>query len=174
MFRLLPSLLIAALATPLAMPVAAQQVETVFTQGAWIVNIVKFDDGELACSAEVTQGRDTFAIWAYADGFTQLQFYSPNWQFEDGTANLVVQVDRRTEWTLNNAKLTGNSVLFALDDDRSAVDFLIEVARGNTVYVRNAQGQSVISYTLAGSRASMDVLAQCEEALGGLDANPFK
>ena len=108
-----------------ASPVSAQQSETVFARGAWTVQIVKFDDGELACSAEVTQGRDTFAIWAYADGFTQLQFYSPNWQFDGGTANLVVQVDRRTEWTLNNAELTGNSVLFGLEDDRSAVDFLI-------------------------------------------------
>jgi hypothetical protein len=158
----------------LASPAVAQQSETVFARGAWIVNIVKFEDGELACSAEVTQGRDTFAIWSFADGYTQLQFFSPDWQFEGGTANLVVQVDRRAEWTLNNAELTQNSVLFGLENDDAAVDFLIEVARGNTIYVRNAQGESVISYTLAGSRASMDVLAQCEEALGGVDANPFK
>jgi hypothetical protein len=170
MFRFVPLALFAAMATP----VAAQQSETVFARGAWIVNIVKFENGELACSAEVTQNRDTFAIWSFANGYTQLQFYSPNWQFEGGTANLVVQVDRRTEWTLNNAELTQNSVLFGLENDEAAVDFLVEVARGNTIHVRNAQGQSVISYTLAGSRASMDVLAQCEEALGGLDANPFK
>jgi hypothetical protein len=170
MFRFASIALLAALASP----VSAQQSETVFARGAWIVNIVKFDNGDLACSAEVTQGSDTFAIWSFADGYTQLQFYSPNWQFDGGTANLVVQVDRRAEWTLNNAELTQNSVLFGLDNDRAAVDFLIEVARGNNIYVRNAQGKTVISYTLAGSRASMDVLAQCEEALGTLDANPFK
>lgn len=171
MHRFLAVTLFAGLITS---PVAAQQSETVFARGAWIVNIVKFDDNSLACSAEVTQGQDTFAIWSFQDGYTQLQFFSPNWQFDGGTANLVVQVDRRTEWTLNNAELTQNSVLFGLEDDRAAVDFLVEVARGNNIYVRNAQGQSVISFTLSGSRASMDVLAQCEEALGTLDANPFK
>ncbi len=170
MFRLAPFALLAAMSAP----VAAQQSETVFARGAWIVNIVKFDDASLACSAEVTQGQDTFAIWSFQDGYTQLQFFSPNWQFDGGTANLVVQVDRRAEWTLNNAELTQNSVLFGLENDDAAVDFLVEVARGNSIYVRNAQGQSVISFTLAGSRASMDVLAQCEEALGTLDANPFK
>jgi hypothetical protein len=159
----------------LASPVAAQQSETVFARGAWTVQIVKFDNGDLACSAEVTQGEDTFAIWAFSDGYTQLQFYSPAWQFTDGdTANLVVQIDRRAEWTLNNADLTQNSVLFGLENDDAALDFLVEVAQGRTIYVRNAQGQSVISYTLQGSRASMDVLAQCEEALGTVDENPFK
>jgi hypothetical protein len=170
MLRIAPFVLFAALASP----VVAQQSEVVFARGAWTVQIVKFENGDIACSAEVTQGRDTFAIWSFADGYTQLQFYSPNWQFDGGTANLVVQVDRRAEWTLNNAELTQNSVLFGLENDDAAVDFLIEVARGSNIYVRNAQGQSVISYTLAGSRASMDVLAQCEEALNGLDANPFK
>ncbi len=170
MYRLAPLALLAALATP----VAAQQSETVFARGAWTVSLTRFDDGVIACSAEVIQGSDTFAIWAYADGFAQLQFFSPNWQFDGGTANLVVQIDRRTEWTLSNAKLTRNSVLFDLENGDAAVDFLIEVAQGRTIYVRNAQGQTVISFTLAGSRASMDVLAQCETALGGLDANPFK
>jgi hypothetical protein len=171
MLRLLPLALFAVLASP----VAAQQSETVFARGAWTVQIVKFDTGELACSAEVTQGVETFAIWSYSDGFTQLQFYSPDWRFADGeTADLVVQIDRRTEWTLNNAELTQSSVFFGLENDRAAVDFLVEVAQGRTIYVRNAQGQSVISFTLQGSRASMDVLAQCEEALGTLDENPFK
>ena len=165
---------ILALFAAMITPAAAQQVETVFARGAWIVNIVKFDNGALACSAEVTQGRDTFAIWSYADGYTELQFFSPNWQFDGGTADLIVQVDRRTEWTLNNAELTQNSVFFGLENGDAAVDFLIEVARGNSVYIRNAQGEAVISFTLAGSRASMDVLAQCEEAIGSLDGNPFK
>ncbi len=158
----------------LGLPATAQQSEIVFSRGAWIVRIVKFDNGDLACSAEVTQGRDTFAIWSYQNGYTELQFFSPNWQFDGGTANLVVQIDRRNEWTLSNAELTQNSVFFGLENEQGAVDFLIEVAQGRNIYVRNAQGESVISYTLSGSRASIDVLVQCEAALGGLDGNPFK
>ena len=109
----------------------------------------------------------------FQDGYTQLQLYSPDWQFGETAANLVVQVDRRAEWNLNNAQLTQNSVLFNLTDEGDAVDLLVEIARGNTFKVRNEQGQSVIDFTLAGSRASMETLGDCEIALGGVTANPF-
>ncbi|MGL5011103.1 MAG: hypothetical protein ACRC6I_14585 [Paracoccaceae bacterium] len=163
-----------ALALTCAAPAMAQDSEIVFQRGAWLVEVVRFDDGDLACSARVTQGEDTFAIWSFQDGYTQLQLYSPEWQFNDSTADLVLQIDRRPEWTLNDAELTQNSVLFGLSDEDAAVDLLIEIARGNTVYVRNAQGQSVINFTLSGSRASMEMLGDCETALGQVDVNPFK
>ena len=161
------------LAATLAGPAHAQDSEVVFQRGAWLVEVVRFDDGGLACTARVTQGQDTFAIWVFQDGYTQLQLYSPDWQFGETAANLVVQVDRRAEWNLNNAQLTQNSVLFNLTDEGDAVDLLVEIARGNTFKVRNEQGQSVIDFTLAGSRASMETLGDCEIALGGVTANPF-
>jgi hypothetical protein len=162
------------LATVLASPVVAQDSEIIFQRGAWLVEIVRFDDGELACSARVTQGQDTFAIWVFQDGYTQLQLYSPDWQFGESTADLVVQVDRRAEWNLSNAQLTQSSVLFNLTDESDAVDLLIEIARGDTFKVRNDQGQSVINFTLLGSRASMQTLGDCEIALGQVTGNPFK
>lgn len=145
----------------------------IFQRGAWLVEIVRFDDGDLACSARVTQQEDTLAIWVFQDGYTQLQLYSPDWQFGETTANLVVQVDRRTEWNLTNAELTQNSVLFNLTNEDDAVDLLVEIARGNTFFVRNEQGQPVIDFTLSGSSASMQMLGDCEVALGGVTANPF-
>ncbi|MCU0801835.1 MAG: hypothetical protein MUD11_08665 [Rhodobacteraceae bacterium] len=161
-----------ALAT-LCSAASAQDSEIVFQRGAWLVEIVRFDDGELACSARVTEREDTFAIWVFQDGYTQLQLYSPDWQFGETSANLVVQIDRRAEWTLNNAQLTQNSVLFNLTDEDDAVDLLVEIARGNTFKVRNEQGQAVIDFTLAGSSASMQTLGDCEIALGRVGANPF-
>jgi hypothetical protein len=162
-----------AICAALASPAVAQDSEIVFQRGAWLVEVVRFDDGALACSARVTEQQDTFAIWVFQDGYTQLQLYSPDWQFGESTANLVVQVDRRAEWTLNNAQLTQNSVLFNLTDEQAAVDLLVEIARGNRFKVRNAQGQDVIDFTLAGSSASMQVLGDCEIALGSAKVNPF-
>ena len=162
-----------ALAAMLALPAMAQDSEIVFQRGAWLVEVVRFDDGGLACSARVTQGEDTFAIWVFQDGYTQLQLYSPDWQFGETSADLVVQVDRRPKWDLTGAQLTQNSVLFNLTDEDEAVDLLVEIARGNTFFVRNAQGQPVINFTLQGSRASMQTLGDCEIALGRVGANPF-
>jgi hypothetical protein len=158
----------------LAGPALAQDSEIVFQRGAWLVEIVRFDDGDLACSARVTQGEDTFAIWVFQDGYTQLQLYSPDWQFGESSADLVVQIDRRPQWDLTNAQLTQNSVLFNLTDEDAAVDLLVEIARGNTFFVRNDQGQPVINFTLSGSRASMQTLGDCEIALGRVGANPFQ
>ncbi len=157
----------------LATPAVAQDSEIIFQRGAWLVEVVRFDDGDLACSARVTQQEETFAIWVFQDGYTQLQLYSPDWQFGESTANLVVQVDRRPQWNLNNAELTQNSVLFNLTDESDAVDLLVEIARGSTFFVRNEQGQPVINFTLSGSSASMQMLGDCEVALGGVTANPF-
>jgi hypothetical protein len=158
----------------MALPAMAQQSEIVFSRGAWLVEIVKFDDGTLACSARVTQGEDTFAIWSFQDGYTQLQLYSPEWTFPDSKADLVLQIDRRPQWDVSDAELNENSVLISLSDDKDAVDLLIEIARGNRVYVRNAQGNPVINFTLAGSRASMQTLGECETAIGEVSGNPFK
>lgn len=162
-----------ALCLAFACPASAQDSEVIFQRGAWLVEVVRFDDGALACSARVTQGEDTFAIWVFQDGYTQLQLYSPDWEFGESTANLVVQIDRRAQWNLSNAQLTQNSVLFNLTDESDAVDLLVEIARGNTFYVRNMQGQPVIDFTLLGSRASMQMLGDCEVALGGVKVNPF-
>ena len=169
MLRFAPFAIFAALAGP----VIAQDSEVIFQRGAWMVEIVRFDNGDLACSARVTQKEDTFAIWVFDDGYTQLQLYSPDWQFGETTADLVVQIDRRAQWNLTGAQLTQNSVLFNLTDESDAVDLLIEIARGDTFFVRNDQGAPVIDFTLTGSRASMQMLGDCEVALGQVAGNPF-
>jgi hypothetical protein len=162
-----------ALAVVTAFPAMAQDSEVIFQRGAWQVEIVRFDNGDLACSARVTQKEDTFAIWVFDDGYTQLQLYSPAWEFGEAAADLVVQIDRRAQWNLSNAQLTQNSVLFNLTDESDAVDLLVEIARGERFYVRNDAGEPVINFTLSGSSASMQMLGDCEIALGSANVNPF-
>jgi hypothetical protein len=140
----------------------------------WEVEFVTFDDGTVACLAEVDATTDSFTLWVYPDTSVRLQFYSTSWDFGDtgDTANLGVQIDSRAGWTLNDAELYLNSVLFTLPDSDVAVDFLLEVAGGNRLYLRSDTGENVMDYSLSGSRASMDALIDCGNNISG-DGNPF-
>ena len=152
---------------------AETQSETLFKHKNWEVEVVSYDDGSLACFAEVDATTDSFTVWVYPDSAVKLQFYSTSWEFGEGdTANLEVEIDNRSPWTLTNAELYKNSVLFNLPDGDDAVRFLVEVASGTRLYLRSEAGDEVINYSLAGSRASMDALAECSKLITG-PSNPF-
>jgi hypothetical protein len=151
----------------------AQTTETLFSQKHWEVQIVGWDDGSVACVAQVAAPGETFSIWTFPDGGVQLQFYSTAWEFGEGeTADLEVQIDRRSPWSLTSAELYKNSVLFFLPQGDAGVDFIVEVARGSRLFLRSADGSDVQNYSLAGSRASIDALVTCGDAIGR-PANPF-
>jgi hypothetical protein len=140
--------------------------EVLFSHKAWQVSAVAFEDGTIACVAEVADPGESFSIWAYKDGSASLQFYSEQWDFGEGnTANLEVEIDRRSPWTLTAAELYLNSVLFDLPDGDAGVRFMVELAQGNTLFLRNEDGEDVQSYSLSGSRASVDALIECSNAL---------
>lgn len=154
---------------------AAQQSEVLFSRKHWQVEIVGWDDGSLGCVAQVSAPGESFSIWTFPDETVQLQFYSTAWSFDEGsTADLEVQIDRRSPWNLTNAELYQNSVLFNLPDDSSGVNFIVEVAQGNRLFLRADDGSDVQDYSLSGSRASIDALIDCGKVLSGKAANPFK
>ena len=153
----------------------------VFSQKAWQVELVNFDDGSMACVSRVSRPRGLFSIWVFEDGSVRLQFFSEEWQFEESTANLEIQIDRRGPWTLTNADLFQNSVLFDLPDSRDGVRFMVEVAEGKTLFLRDEDGEDVRRFPLAGSKASMQAMVECGQTIsqggsGGSSknkANPF-
>ena len=49
---------------------------------------------------------------------------------------------------------------------------LVEVARGNRLYLRSEAGEDVMDYSLAGSSASMDAMITCSDAIKQ-SGNPF-
>lgn len=151
----------------------AQQSEVLFAHKHWQVEIVGWDDGSVGCVAEVSAPGESFSIWTFPDGAVQLQFYSTAWSFGEGdTADLEVQIDRRGPWSLTAAELYQNSVLFYLPDDQSGVNFITEVARGNRLYLRSADGSDVQNYSLAGSSASINALIDCGDVIQA-PGNPF-
>ena len=140
--------------------------EMLFQHKHWEVEVVGFDDGSFACLAEVDATTDSFSLWLYQDESVKLQFYSTSWEFGEGdTADLQVQIGNRSPWGLNDADLYKNSILFNLPDSDQAVRFLMEIAQGNRLYLRTAAGEAVMDYSLAGSRASMDALIACGDAM---------
>ena len=152
---------------------SAQQSEVVYSYKHWQVSVVGWDDGSTGCVAEVSDPGESFSIWTYQDGSVQLQFYSSAWQFGEGdTADLEVQIDRRGPWSLTAAELYQNSVLFYLPDSQQGVNFITEVARGNRLYLRAADGSDVQNYSLAGSSASIDALIDCGNVIQA-PGNPF-
>ena len=153
----------------------AQESEVLFAHKHWQVSVVGWDDGSVGCVAEVSTPGESFSVWTFPDGAVQLQFYSTAWSFGEGdTADLEVQIDRRAPWKLAGAELYQNSVLFTLPDDQAGVNFIVEVARGNRLYLRSADGSDVQNYSLAGSRASIDALIQCGDVIANRSpGNPF-
>lgn len=166
------------LAGGLGQPAGAEpQYETLYQRKAWQVQVVKFDDGSFSCLAEVSEGDESFTVWANESSNVQLQFYSIEWDFGEGeTADLEVEVDRRSPWNLTDAELYQHSVLFNLPDSDIGTKFLLEVVKGTTLFLRDGEGNDVRSYTLAGSSASIQALVDCVEGISGSGkrSSPFK
>lgn len=155
---------------------AESQYKVLYSHKAWEVQVVAFEDGSLSCLAQVSEGTESFTIWADAESLVKLQFYSADWNFgEDETADLEVEIDHRSPWTLNAAELYLQSVLFNLPNSDAGTKFLLEVVKGNTLYLRDKDGIDVRSYSLAGSSASIQALTDCLDGIssGSADENPF-
>jgi len=174
--RLFPAIALAAL---LAAPAMAQNYESQVLERnkAWVVEMVAWNDGSLGCVGTVSAPGESFSLWTFQDGSVQLQFYSSQWNFGDtgDTADLQVQIDRRSPWNLTGANLRMNSVLFTLPDSDAGIEFLLEVAKGNRLYLRSADGGDVQNYSLAGSKASIQTLIDCgDQITKQTPSNPFK
>lgn len=147
-------------------PVAAQESELLFSNQAWKVEVTQFEDGTKACKGEVVAEGESFSIWALQAGGVRLQFFSEQWDFGEGqTADLVVEIDRRGPWSLMDAELYLNSILFDLPDGAGSAGFIREVSNGSTIYLRAADGEDMRSYPLAGSSAAIDALIDCEDMI---------
>ena len=156
-----------------ALPALADRTDVLYSYKHWQVEGVTYDDGSYACLAEVAEPGESFAIWVFPDQTIRLQFFSEEWDFgESATADLGVEIDRRSPWSLTGANLTQNSVLFDLPEGDASVNFVIEVAEGRTLHLRSSDGTPVKDYSLAGSSASISTLIDCGAAIRDT-SNPF-
>lgn len=170
------SILATAVVAAMTLPAAAQQSEVLFQHKHWRVELVAWDDGVLGCQATVGTEDESFSLWTFQDSTVQMQFYSKAWDFGEGdSADLQVQIDRKPQWNLTEAELYRNSVLFTLPDSDAGVEFIVEVAKGNRLFLRTKDGGAVQDYSLSGSRASIDALIECGNVITQEQkpSNPF-
>lgn len=156
-----------------ACPALADRSDVLYSYKHWQVEGISYDDGTYACLAEVAEPGESFAIWVFPDQTIRLQFYSEEWDFgESDSADLEVEIDRRSPWSLSGANLVQNSVLFDLPEGDQSVNFVIEVAEGRTLHLRSSDGTPVKDYSLAGSAASISTLIECGSVIRDT-SNPF-
>lgn len=156
-----------------AMPALAERTDVLYSYKSWQVEGVTADDGSFACLAEVSEPGESFSIWIYPDKTMQLAFFSQDWDFGDSSkADLQVEIDHRGAWSVPEATLSKNTVVYDLPDQTESVNFIVEVARGSTLHLRSADGTPVKDYSLAGSSASISYLVDCGTAISG-SKNPF-
>lgn len=145
---------------------AEPQSEVIYSHKAWEVLVIGYDDGSVVCSAQVSNGAQSFSIYADAHDLVRLQFYDESWEFgEEDYADLIVQIDRRAEWTLSDTYLHLQSALFDIGDAKAGARFIDEVMRGNVLRLSNSDHEPVESYSLAGSHAAIDALIDCVDVL---------
>lgn len=152
----------------------ALESRTVFTHKSWVVKVVAFDNAEVKCEAQVSNGNSSFSIWADGVNSVRLQFYDQDWDLGQSSADVITRIDRRPKWDLYNARLNQQSVLFDLPNDNDGNRFLGEVRRGRVIYLGNRNGKEVGRWSLSGSSAAVGALVDCVDLIkGGLDDNPF-
>ena len=151
--------------------------EVLFRHKKWEVAVVALGNDTVECNAAVQSGESNFTVWANSDEVVQLQFYSRAWSFNDETADIKVQIDRRGVWDLTDASLNEQSVFFTLNDSDASTRLLREIMAGNRLKLGNSDGDLIYTYSLAGSHASILKLIDCvrllQEYEGRNDTNPF-
>jgi hypothetical protein len=156
-----------------AVPAWAQGTELLFEFRNWVVEGVTGDDYSYACQARVAVPGNSFAIRLFPDETVRLQFRSVEWDFGEGdTASLQVGIDSRSPWPLTGATLLQDSVFVDLLDPEESKAFVLEVAKGQTLYLRTEKGTDVRNYSLSGSAEAIRNLDKCDQATVR-DRNPF-
>ncbi|WP_146010302.1 hypothetical protein [Acidimangrovimonas sediminis] len=156
---------------------AAITSKVIYSYRDWEVRLVNYDNRNLRCQARVSRNGYSFSLYASPGSGVRMQFYSTGWAFGDPhRGNLKLRIGGYPSWRLSNAELYKHSVLFNLPGGSKGSKFLMEVSNGSTLTLYNDRGSHVHTYSLSGSRASMDALIKCVRALrqgGSRSSNPF-
>ena len=172
---LMKRLLIASLATLVTLPqitLADVESRTLLRRGAWSVNLVHDpSDGDVWCSGETyNRSNQSLSVATFSDGFAALFITDARWRLTRRPVSFVVSTDY-TDWTIDGEALV-HSVFVELSDPQKSAQFVEELAAGRFVTIFSLDGQRLASFSLQGSRVSMNVLMECWQSIGRA-ADPF-
>jgi len=152
--------------------------ETIYQRGYWVLDINKYSDGTIACESRTTNSDDYwFKMLTINTGDYVIQFENNGWAFGEQQLNqeFVVEIDRHGPWTIPGFK-QGKAIFVKVTPPSSGLSrFFNEVARGNTLYLRNDRGIEIARFSLRGTSATLSQHRACERRIfSGFRSNdPF-
>ena len=137
------------------------------------------DDGSRSCESRSKNAQDfVFSLFTWDDGDYVVRFSHDDWEFGDEAIDqeFIVAIDRRTQWDISGEKWDDVLQIVLTPPNNSLTRFFGEVRAGNTLYLRNADGNEITRFSLKGTTATLNQHRSCEnQILSGIDrSDPFK
>jgi len=120
---------------------------------------VDFNQGDNFAWCSAATGN--FHVNANQDGSYELQVVVPGAAFSDYEAPFSIQVDRGSRYIMSDATYIGVSIF----SKNIKEEVVIALATGGQVHTFNTVDEYVESFTLAGSKAAIIALYECQQKL---------
>ena len=162
-----------------ATSVSAIEWDTLYSRGNWRLDINYYDDGSRSCESRTVNSQDfVFSLFTWDDGDYVIRFSHDDWQFGEDSLDqdFVVAIDRHSPWDISGEKWDDVLQIILTPPNDSLTRFIGEVRAGNTLYLRNANGQEITRFSLKGTTATLNQHRSCvSQILSGINrSDPFK
>jgi len=152
--------------------------DTLYSRGYWRLDLNQHSDGSQSCESRTVNSESyVFNMFTLSTGDYVIQFENEAWDFGTDELNqdFVVEIDRRGAWNLNGTKWSNKIRTVVTPPNSGLSRFFNEVARGNTLYLRNDSGNEIARFSLRGTSATLNQHRACERRIfSGFRSNdPF-
>ncbi len=152
--------------------------DTLYSRGVWRLDLNQHSDGSQSCESRTVNGDDyVFNMFTLSSGDYVIQFENEGWDFgtEELNQAFVVEIDRRGPWNIDGTKWANKIRTVVSPPSDGLSRFFNEVARGNTLYLRNDRGNEIARFSLRGTSATLNQHRACERRIfSGFRSNdPF-
>lgn len=129
----------------------------------WVVDLVQFEDGIMACAANTSNPEQgiSLTLWDYNDGTYGIQVYDHTFDFRGTDGTISFRIDQGQIWDAN-AHFTDNSIfVYGLHD----TELLGEIMGGIHFYVLDRFDEWTHGFTLQGSLAAVLSMIDCAQQI---------
>lgn len=168
------TILAATIASAAGTAFAAEETR-LFESGAWYVAHVAFDDGTAGCSmvsgrqTEAGETLDSVVFWALDTG---LVFHAISAEWNAAPRDVTVHINVDGKQFDGDASVDGHHVIVA----DLTPEFMSAVVTGHDMTLATEAGRELLTYTLDGTAAAFEALAECWERTApsaSSSADPF-
>jgi hypothetical protein len=152
--------------------------DTLYSRGYWRLDLNNHPDGTRSCESRTVNSSDyVFNMFTLSSGDYVIQFENEGWDFGESelSQDFVVEIDRRGPWNISGTKWKNKIRTVVTPPNNGLSRFFNEVARGNTLYLRNDRGNEIARFSLRGTSATLSQHRACERRIfSGFRSNdPF-